>query len=125
MSARNKAVGVSLRWVDAGLCHTEEHSWMPRTDDLYAADRTMTTRMREICEGCPARFDCLTYAVATEVSSGFWAGSWYDQHHPDDTWTGDQRWVQDSIPGLGLMGFGHIEPPIPQVDGHDDGTAAA
>lgn len=100
MTTRARAGALSLRWIDAGLCHTDEHSWMPWTDDMYSADRASTAWMREVCEACPARFDCLLYAVGAEVTSGFWAGSWYDDDQ-DDNLPEDRRWVQESIPGLG------------------------
>lgn len=53
--------------------------WFPDEDSTIQARYARTANFaREICEGCPAREECLDYSLQYENLSGIWAG--LDKH---------------------------------------------
>lgn len=56
-------------WRDNSACRTmEPELWFPVTPDKPQA------AVRAICYGCPARLQCLSYAVQTNQRDGIWGG---------------------------------------------------
>lgn len=52
---------------------TDTEQWFTVSKDYANADL-----LRRICKGCPARSECLQYALENKVD-GFWAGTTYTQ----------------------------------------------
>lgn len=55
-------------WQTAGLCRQDnEIEWFP---DSASEQRALT----KICQGCPVRLQCLTFALETGEHAGVWGG---------------------------------------------------
>jgi WhiB family redox-sensing transcriptional regulator len=54
-------------WQQAGLCRQDKREWYPDS----AADQR---RLTSICQGCPVRRQCLTWALERGEYSGVWGG---------------------------------------------------
>jgi hypothetical protein len=71
------------RWMAHGVC--VEHPSLPWTEPLNHVPNVLVDVMADLCERCPVRAQCATYAVQTEVTAGWWAGmsfNGFDATHP-------------------------------------------
>lgn len=80
------AIGPVLHDRDAGWMRDAACvplAWLPWTDPR--PDPRDVLAMHEVCAACPVRAACEDYAIATDVTAGWWAGrsfNKYDLHHP-------------------------------------------
>lgn len=44
-------------------------------DMFFPGRRDDVSALRAICSSCPARIDCLEYALSNRVTAGFWGGA--------------------------------------------------
>lgn len=59
------------QWMDRAACAGQDPElWFPDGSDVVAAERART-----VCAGCPAREQCLDYALHMPLSYGIFAGT--------------------------------------------------
>lgn len=60
-------------WVTDGSCYQAPNPdlWFP---DVGAQGQQDAAKAKEICAGCPVRFDCLNWALDTAQEYGIWGG---------------------------------------------------
>lgn len=57
-------------WVEEALCaQADPDLWHPNR-----GEDDKTTRAKAVCEGCPVRAECLTYALDHHEEWGIWGG---------------------------------------------------
>lgn len=57
------------RWMDRGLCRTEQGNWYP-TSSVKEAEYAVS-----VCGNCPVEHECLQYALRTKQREGIWGGT--------------------------------------------------
>ena len=67
--------GGSSDWMASALCRDTQYDpelWFPESDD--SESRARTRRARDICRRCPARLECLAWAMKQDMLYGIWGG---------------------------------------------------
>ena len=70
-------------WMAHGVC--VEHPGLPWTENLAHVPHFLVEAMADLCDRCPVRDECATYAVTMEITAGWWAGisfNGFDATHP-------------------------------------------
>jgi hypothetical protein len=74
-------------WMDQAACLNHPGlGWIKEPRQVGPAEED---RMAVICGRCPVLVNCSNYAVATNATAGFWAGSFWTPHGPLLPITGD------------------------------------
>jgi WhiB family redox-sensing transcriptional regulator len=57
-----------MSWMEQGLCRDKPPS------TFFPSDGVGVDFARRICAGCPAKGDCLEYALENRIDHGVWGG---------------------------------------------------
>ena len=60
-------------WMQRGSCVTRRPD-LPWLLDRHRVDEDDRATMAMVCDGCPVRSACSTFAEQAKVKGGFWAG---------------------------------------------------
>ena len=94
---------MSRAWVIEAECGWHQH--LPWISDNRPDDECMR-EMREICQGCPVRGMCASFAVksgnGSGVDGGFYAGYWIPWKYPSesDTARTSRAWARRRLKNL-------------------------
>ncbi|MGL5818283.1 MAG: WhiB family transcriptional regulator [Phycicoccus sp.] len=89
-AARSALAGIA--WQSLGSCGAR--SDLPWTTDTDAVSVWDADTMRTVCESCPVRVECNTWATDHDVTGGWWAGRDRD---PDATEHSSPAWVPITV----------------------------
>jgi hypothetical protein len=92
-------VNESAEWFELAACravyqseHVDYwHAPEPGDKDFVGTGQMPASRLRrakQVCNDCPVRTECLTYALEREEKEGIWAGLW--PHERRDLW---KKWA--------------------------------
>ncbi len=76
-----------LNWTDDAACRSRmDLPWLAEPEDVGLFEEA---RMARVCDTCPVRAACATFADLADITGGFWAGHHRTPDGPLLTWTGD------------------------------------
>ena len=67
-------------WMKDALCATAQYRdlpWLPAEDATTIFKRRSRNALAQICNQCPVRAECRTFAKEAGVTAGVWAGRYY------------------------------------------------
>lgn len=70
--SRNYPASISGIWFEAAACRNEDL-------EIFFAVDGREEKAKEICQRCPVRWECLTYAIETRQRHGVWGGLTADE----------------------------------------------